>query len=656
MAKKHLFLLIILFSNVFAFAQDIPKVPEQMTFAGMKLKLNSKARFEIQENVNSLLQGGQYFHAKFDRIKTFMPIIEKHLKDKNLPEDFKYLPIQESDLIGTAVSSSNAVGYWQFKKPTALENGMDVDYWVDERQNIVTSTRGAANYLKKNNLYLDNWVHTLLSYYLGLGGVKRSINTRERGVSSMVIDGKTNWYIKKTLAHKIAFEKLLETSEGPNIILEEYRQGSGKTLKSISQELSVDYDELKHYNPWIKKGKIPRENETPVLIPYKNSNRNVKLLADNKKNETLNNNVGQYPIVSNAKNNSQLVTVNGIPGIIAKENDDIKSLAQKGNIPELKFISYNDIPAHIIVKEGELFYLKKKKNKSKKAEYHTLQYDETLWEVAQKYGIKQKQLAKKNRINPYDELKPGMVLWLKKKRPKNTPIEYKETVKPIEQEELVTEEVDTYEKPLTTDDIEPIAENEPEEKPIKIEDNTYDSSSASSSEKHDISEIEELNDADIEDEDILTEAKPQPTIGSPTINESTGEMNIIRHQVAKGETFYGIARKYNSTVEDLLARNGLSLRIPLSIGQVLAIMPDLKEAPKVIEETPISEAVKMEPKPTTQPKAIEEKIDEFKTYEVKPKDTMYSISKKLNATVEQIMKWNNKSDYNLSIGEVLKYK
>ena len=47
--------------------------------------------------------------------------IERELQQMGVPDDFKYLALQESTLNGDAVSSSNAVGYWQFKEATASE-------------------------------------------------------------------------------------------------------------------------------------------------------------------------------------------------------------------------------------------------------------------------------------------------------------------------------------------------------------------------------------------------------------------------------------------------------------------------------------------------------------------------------------------------------
>ena len=61
----------------------------------------------------------KYLLLILDRVSIYFPIIEKILKEENIPDDFKYLSIQESSLISDAESSSNAVGFWQFKSETA---------------------------------------------------------------------------------------------------------------------------------------------------------------------------------------------------------------------------------------------------------------------------------------------------------------------------------------------------------------------------------------------------------------------------------------------------------------------------------------------------------------------------------------------------------
>ena len=107
---------------VASFGQS-PQVPHKMQFAGMTLTIRDDARREIQKDVDALTAGPRYFQIKAERAKTYFPIIEKIFEEERLPVDFKYLSLQESALVPDAVSSSDAVGFWQFKDFTAREMG-----------------------------------------------------------------------------------------------------------------------------------------------------------------------------------------------------------------------------------------------------------------------------------------------------------------------------------------------------------------------------------------------------------------------------------------------------------------------------------------------------------------------------------------------------
>jgi membrane-bound lytic murein transglycosylase D len=73
---------------------------------------------------------------------------------------------------------------------------------------------------------------------------------------------------------------------------------------------------------------------------------------------------------------------------------------------------------------GQIYYLKSKRSKAK-IYYHTVQEGDTVWMVAQNYGVKQNNLMKMNRIVDSEiDLEVGRVLWLKKTRPEGTSVEY----------------------------------------------------------------------------------------------------------------------------------------------------------------------------------------------------------------------------------------
>jgi len=109
---------------------------------------------------------------------------------------------------------------------------------------------------------------------------------------------------------------------------------------------------------------------------------------------------------------------------------------------------------------------------------------------------------------------------------------------------------------------------------------------------------------------------------SKEIFETENKENI--YIVKSGDSLYQIAKKYNTTVDELKKINNLSSN-NLNIGQKL-ILPN-----KNVEES-----------------------NQYTTYTVQKGDSLYQISKKYNTTVDELKKINNLNSNSLSIGQKLK--
>ncbi len=232
---KYCSILLFLFISINGIGQT---VPHKIDFAGMELKLTKGAIDDIQSDVDALTRSDSYFQKQLEKADMYMPIIEQIFEEEGLPDDFKYLVIQESALIPDAVSSSNAVGFWQFKEISGLENDLRIDKQVDERMNIVSASRAAASYLKKHNKQFDNWAYSLIAYQRGVYGARSVIDKKYYGEKKLPVTKKTYWYLKKYLAHKIAFEQALGTSK-PTYYLKQLRNVQDKQLKDIAKDENV---------------------------------------------------------------------------------------------------------------------------------------------------------------------------------------------------------------------------------------------------------------------------------------------------------------------------------------------------------------------------------------------------------------------------------
>ncbi|MFN3382870.1 MAG: lytic transglycosylase domain-containing protein, partial [Runella zeae] len=297
-----------LYSVVLLWAQNtIPTIPRSVGFAGMNIQLDEDARAVIQTDVKALLGNKKFWDAKLDRCVMFFPLIEGVLIDEDVPVDFKFLAVQESGLQPDAVSASNAVGFWQFKKETAVDYGLRVNDQVDERKNIISSTRAAAQYLKKSNIQFNNWIASLYSYYLGAGGISKTIPTEWAYAREVQLNGKSDRYILRFLAHKIAIESSIDRYQSPNTIaLLEYPKASGRTLASIASEVEIDEVTLRTHNRWLTGNDIPSDKEYSLIIPVNNDqlsntrSRLASLKTPNQRDNFTQKDIG-FPILNRAQ-------------------------------------------------------------------------------------------------------------------------------------------------------------------------------------------------------------------------------------------------------------------------------------------------------------------------------------------------------------------
>ena len=108
----------------------------------------------------------------------YLPMIQGVFRAEGLPLDLSYVPLVESAFKPNALSRTKAKGVWQFMRGTGLENGLQQDWYIDERSDPEKATVAAAKYLGTlAKLFDGDWHLALASYNGGPGRLQRALKT-----------------------------------------------------------------------------------------------------------------------------------------------------------------------------------------------------------------------------------------------------------------------------------------------------------------------------------------------------------------------------------------------------------------------------------------------------------------------------------------------
>ncbi len=204
----------------------------------------------------------------------YFPIFDQEFIKAGIPTELKALAIIESNLSPTAVSRAGAAGLWQFMPETGKNLGLEINSLVDERSDVLLSTRAACRYLKDLYHIFNDWTLALAAYNCGPGYVSRAI--------ARAGDAKTFWdiydhlpaetrgYVPKFIAalyafnyhhlHNIKASKLPECISSDTIAINRTMH-----LGQVASTLNIPIETLRQLNPQYKIDIIPAARKSYSL-------------------------------------------------------------------------------------------------------------------------------------------------------------------------------------------------------------------------------------------------------------------------------------------------------------------------------------------------------------------------------------------------------
>lgn len=459
--KRLTFILICLFSTLGSFAQELTysyssEVPyDYIPDASYDLVedriscIETDVPLNYNERVKAFIdyftvRDRNYTRSIMSKVDHFFPIFEEALARYDMPDDLKYLSIIESGLVPNAVSPASAVGLWQFVSYTGKMYGLSNDWYLDERMDPYEATDAACRHLRDLHRMFGDWELALAAYNCGPGNVRKAI--RRSGYK------KTFWEIYRYLPREtrsyvpqfVAMIYTLKYAPEHNLFVDEreyHRYPVTDTitvsqyfhLETFCNQLGLCLDDMLRLNPQIKRGALPEgTKDFGLRIP------------SDLKEEIVMNRAFLMDTASKVGKDELIYLSRNMPGstygrekVVYRVNsgDVLGTIAQRHNVRISDIKEWNNLNSNLIrVGQRLNIWVLPTYNSSTKdlylssanttaaspapkvdpnstgQKFHTVQYGDTLWDIANIYAnLSIEKIKQLNNLSS-NVIKPGMKL------------------------------------------------------------------------------------------------------------------------------------------------------------------------------------------------------------------------------------------------------
>lgn len=111
----------------------------------------------------------------------------------------------------------------------------------------------------------------------------------------------------------------------------------------------------------------------------------------------------------------QVFFLNSIKVVEVQKGESLQSISIRFHTSVKRLIKYNDLTEKSIVKAGDKIYLQPKRRNGNEG-YHTVTAGETMFSIAQQYGIRLDVLYQKNKMNPGTQPAAGQIIYMRSDR------------------------------------------------------------------------------------------------------------------------------------------------------------------------------------------------------------------------------------------------
>ena len=338
------------------------------------------------EYINVYLKNPDQLDLLFEKGRYFIYFVLEELERYSLPPELALLPYIESSYDPFSISSSGAMGIWQFMPATARIYGLKDTWWYEQRHDPLISSRAAVRYLAYlHNRFNKDITYTLAAYNGGPTLLEKRIKLNRQ--SGKPTDYKNLKLPKQTLEYVpkfMAIKELVVNAEKYGINLPSFP--NKPVLGSIELEGQVEilaFSEFANLKPEFvyklnagyTKWASPPGKKTTFNIPIE-----LEKELNIKKDQFIQNN--QINWVTH-----KVVSGDSLWKIARKYDTEVKILKKVNYLKSDILSLYQELLIPLSNDQNQAFI---------PYQAHIISEGDTLWELGMKYKVAPAEIAKNN--------------------------------------------------------------------------------------------------------------------------------------------------------------------------------------------------------------------------------------------------------------------
>lgn len=349
------------------------------------------------------------FNIWLGRMARYEGMVQQIFRLHGLPQDIMYLGLVESGYSATAVSHASAVGMWQFMSATGRRYGLRIDNWVDERRDPYKATDAAARHLADLRDQFGSWYLAAAAYNAGAGRVSRGLRRVNTNPSSdeayfeladrRFLRRETRDYVPKLIAITVIANDptkygFTDIPDQAPLVFDEITVPSQTGLDVLARLADTTTRAIMELNPQYYRGATPPRERGVVRVPRGTGTDVLQKYAKLPVEERLN-------FVQHRIRRGETL------GVIAKRYRVRVSAIQAAN-PGIRARSLRigqriTIPVSPSAQAASVARAPSRSRRTSRAPVpsnglHRIRRGDSLWEIAQRYGVGVRDLRRWNRI------------------------------------------------------------------------------------------------------------------------------------------------------------------------------------------------------------------------------------------------------------------